>query len=137
VRACPIGSAVEMIFSAFHKVQWRHFSDVVDRFKNTYVFLQDSVYQKLFISVYFQRSYSKNKNVITFWGHSVDIASYSSKVANFSTPRVFCAAVWVTCLEFYRGFWHQKSRIPVLSMGVCVMIFLSSYTDTRSQHIAR
>ena len=37
-----------MIFSAFHKAQWRHFSGVVDRFKNTYVeFLQDFVYQIL------------------------------------------------------------------------------------------
>ena len=26
---------LKMIFSAFHKVQWGHFSDVVDRFKNT------------------------------------------------------------------------------------------------------
>ena len=53
-------------------VQWRHFSSVVDRFKTTYVeFLQDSVYQKLFKSVYFLRNYSKNKNVATFLGHTV------------------------------------------------------------------
>ena len=32
---------LKMIFSAFHKVQWRHFSGVVDRFKTTnVVFLQ-------------------------------------------------------------------------------------------------
>ena len=43
-----------MMELAFHKVQWRHFSGVEDRFKNTYVeFLQDSVYQKLFKLVYF------------------------------------------------------------------------------------
>ena len=41
---------LKMKFSAFHKVQWQHFSGVVDRFKNTYVeFLQDSVYTKLFM----------------------------------------------------------------------------------------
>ena len=45
---------VRCMNSAFHKVHWRHCSGVVDRFKNTYVeFLQDSVYQKLFESVYF------------------------------------------------------------------------------------
>ena len=39
---------LKVIFSAFHKVQWRYISGVVDRFKNTYVeFLQDFVYQIL------------------------------------------------------------------------------------------
>ena len=34
---CPIGAAVENDIFAFCKVQWQHFSDVVDRFKNIYV----------------------------------------------------------------------------------------------------
>jgi len=34
-------------------------------------FLQDSVCQKRIKSVHFRRSYSKNKNVSVFWGHSV------------------------------------------------------------------
>ena len=34
-------------------------------------YLQDSVYQKWLKSVHFWRSYSKNKNVIVFFGHSI------------------------------------------------------------------
>ena len=61
-------SSIRCMNFAFYKVQWRHFSGVVDRFKTTYVeFLQDFVYQKLFKLVYFSRSNSKNKNVATFW----------------------------------------------------------------------
>ena len=46
------------------------FSGMVDRFKNIYVeFLQDSIYQKLFKSVHFDR-------VATFWGHTVYIIQH-------------------------------------------------------------
>ena len=62
------------------------FLGVVDRFKNTYVeFLHDSVYQKLFKSVYFSRSYSKNKNVATFLGHTV-VGKFNERKA----PLVAC-----------------------------------------------
>jgi len=56
---------------AFHKVQWRHFSGVVDRFKITYVeFLYGSVYQKnIQIGLFFTELFQKN--VATFLGHTV------------------------------------------------------------------
>jgi len=69
-RACLLAAAIEHdVFFAFHK--WRHFADVVDRFRYFYVeFLQDSLYQKLYISVYFDRVIQKIKSG-NFWGHSV------------------------------------------------------------------
>ena len=53
-------SSIRCMNFAFHKVLWRHFSGVVDTFRNTYVeFLHDSVYQKLFKSVYFDEVIKK------------------------------------------------------------------------------
>ena len=50
-------------------LKWRHFSGVVDRFRITYVeFRQDSVYHKLFKSVYFWRRCSKNKKLWPVYG---------------------------------------------------------------------
>jgi len=60
-------TAVQAILQCFDAVgqATRMASGVVDRFKTSYVeFIQDSVYQKLLILVYF---YSKNENVATFW----------------------------------------------------------------------
>ena len=37
-----------------------------------------------------------------------DIASYLSKVINFSHPRVFGVPVGVTALVFHHHLWHQK-----------------------------
>ena len=51
-------------------------------------FLQDSVCQKWLKLVHFWRSYSKNKTVIVFWGHSV----YWCTVVPLwqDSPRIFC-----------------------------------------------
>ena len=94
LRACPVAvSLLKMICSAFHKVQWRHFSGVVDRFRNTYVeFLPDSVYQKLFRSVYFKRSYPRNKNIATFWTQC--------SIRSLFKP-------------FHRQYQFQHTRLPV------------------------
>ena len=64
---------LKMIFSAFHKVQWQHFSGVVDMFENTYaVFLQDSVYRKLFLLVIFDGVIQNTKMWPLFLGHCVE-----------------------------------------------------------------
>jgi len=86
---------------AFHKVQWRHFSGVVDRFKNPYVeFLQDSVYQTLLKSVYFSWSYSKNKNVATFLGHTVhSLLTNRIETSQLIMIATFCAAYDNGCLS--------------------------------------
>ena len=59
-------SSIRRMSFAFHKVQWRHFSGVVGRFRNTFVeFLQDSAYQKLFKSVFLTELF-ENKYVAIF-----------------------------------------------------------------------
>ena len=68
---------LKMIFYAFHKIHWQHFSGVVDRFRNTcVVFLQDSVYQKMakitHISLFLTELFKKI-NVATFLEHSVSV----------------------------------------------------------------
>jgi len=40
-----------------------------------------------------------------------DIASYLSKVGNFSYPHVFRVLVGVTTLVFHHHLWHQKIRV--------------------------
>ena len=61
---------------AFHEVQWRHFSGVVDRFKNTYVeFFSGFCVPKIIQIGLFFMELIKNINVVTFLGHTVDVSS--------------------------------------------------------------
>ena len=53
-----------------------------------------------------------------------DIASYLSKVADFDPPQLHLAPQ--QGVEFRKGFWHQKTRLPELSYGVvCVILRLA------------
>ena len=62
------------MYSVCHKVQWRYFSGVVDRFIITYVkFLPDSARQKS-LNLW---SYSNNKNVLL--GHGRLVQTFIAK----------------------------------------------------------
>jgi len=63
----------------------------------------------------------------------VDIASYLSKVADFDPPHLHLAPQQeVIPVEFRRGLWRQKTRLPELSYGVvCVILRLAVLVELR------
>ena len=62
---------LKMIFSAFHKVQWQHFSGVVDRFKNlSTISLGFCIPKIIHISVFLTELFKKYKGG-HFWGDTV------------------------------------------------------------------
>jgi len=71
-----ITTSIRCMRFAFHKIQWRNFSGVVNTFKiDVWKVPQDSMYQKSFKSADFWLSYSKNiKWTFLLW-HSVETAS--------------------------------------------------------------
>jgi len=67
------------------------------------------------------------------WASCGDIASYLSKVADFDPPHLHLAPQQgVIPVEFRRGLWRQKTRLPELSYGVvCVILRLAILVEHR------
>ena len=59
-KEMQVPSDAWIVNCAFHKVQWRHFSGVVDRFRNTYLeFLQDSLPKSIHIGWFLTELFKK------------------------------------------------------------------------------
>ena len=78
-----------------------------------------------------------NKNKVThkapIWYRFRDTASYLSKFADFTPPRLHLAPpMGVTPFEFRKDFWRQKTRVPGLSCGVvCVILSVAVLVQYR------
>ena len=61
-----------------------------------------------------------------------DIAGYLSKVADFDPPHLHLAPPQgLIPVEFRGDLWHQKTRIPGLSRGCCVILRLAVLVEHR------
>ena len=114
----------------YHKVQWRHFSGVVDRFKNTYVeFLQDAVHQKLFKSVYFHGVIKNTLEKLPSIEVGPTIISLTHDVDLWPWPSIPCK-LWP---------WHthvQKFKVNGQSVPKLEWKQTAGRTDRRTEAIA-
>jgi len=74
-----------------------------------------------------------NRNHASIFYRFRDIASYSSKGADFDPPHLHLVPQQGVILVEFRGdLWHQKTRVPVLSCGVvCVILRLAVLVELR------
>ena len=78
-------------------------------------------------------SYLSNRNYSSILHHFLDKASYLSTFSNFDLPLLHLVPpLGVTPLEFWKDFWHQKTRVPGLSCGVVrVLLCLAILVEHR------
>jgi len=74
-----------------------------------------------------------NRNRASILYRFREIASYLSKVADFSPPHLHLSPPqWLTLVEFRRCLWHKKTRVSGLSCGVvCVIPCLAVLVEHR------
>ena len=125
--ACPVAAAVENDIFCISQGSLLTFLDVVDRFRDAYVeILQHSVYQKLYMPVYFWRSYSDNKNVALFW-NTVYVAAFVSGCC-VPVPQQRVNMVWrsMPMIQNLMGT-HFFMRISILSSAWSLLEMWNRY----------